>query len=146
MFTRRGFSSLLGATPLAAVSLSQQGAVPYPRGYPATSPVSLYKETACEPNKPIMSHHEAVKLLFKDNDLLNLYTSQLYEIERRNGIPHIEPDIDVYKSFSKNAKITFQRQRNVKRNTEDRMSPHYGEGSYGILTWMNEKISKLVWG
>ncbi len=48
--------------------------------------------------------------------------SLLYECHRQ--VTRIDPDIGVMRSFSLNAKVTFQRQRNVERDIETRQSEY----------------------
>lgn len=57
---------------------------------------------------------KGLRLLQNKKDVLDL----IREDERASGVGYIDPDIAVYKSFSLNAKIVFQRQRNVQRRYE----------------------------
>ena len=54
---------------------------------------------------------------FKNYFLKEQVTSMLYQQER--FVPNLDPDLAAYKSFSMNAKITFQRQRNVQRRLNE---------------------------
>lgn len=53
-------------------------------------------------------------------------------------VARIDPDIGVLKSFSLNAKITFQRQRNVKLDIEHNHLPY--EGPWELIDKMLEKL------
>jgi hypothetical protein len=57
--------------------------------------------------------------------------------ERNRHVPSIDPDIACYRSFSLNAKVTFQRQRNVERGFQEDL------GESGWQRWQ-EAARKLI--
>lgn len=60
--------------------------------------------------------HDDWRLALSDPKLRAEVISDLFANEKRlNPVPHIDPDIDVYRSFSRSAKIAFQRQRRVQQ-------------------------------
>ncbi len=89
-----------------------------------------------------MKPQEAWKILLQNKEMRDEYTSTLYK--QYKDINQIDPDLDVHKSFSRMAKITFQRQRMVQRTIES----HSNELNYGngITDKLQSFIHKLVWG
>lgn len=104
--TRRRFFGFLGTAPLAARAAAEKTASDIsgvwlnPPGYGQGTPASQ----AQLPPDQIRSA------------LLNLRTKRMVEeilYEEERNISRIDPDLAVLRSFSLNAKVTFQRQRNV---------------------------------
>ena len=70
--------------------------------------------------EPLMSYEQALSILLKNKDFKNRYTSELYGEFRR--VDTIDPDLQVLKSLSPMAKVTFQRQRNVERALDQQLN------------------------
>lgn len=111
---RRGFLRALSATPLAAKAMADQAA-----GQLAglnTESLAGLGSNGCAPPSSAEPSPAAVDgaLRFAPNRqaLLDL----LYEEER--VVTRIDPDLAALKSLSLNAKICFQRQRNVERRIQ----------------------------
>ena len=145
--TRRTLIGLIGAVPFVGKALGQQTIRIAPPGLKAQGgglaglgyPANI-ADAKVNPQK--MTPQAAWKILLQNKEMRDEYTSTLYKQCR--DINQIDPDLDVYKSFSKMAKITFQRQRVVQRVVES----HSAELNYGngITDKLQNFIQKLVWG
>ncbi len=91
--------------------------------------------------QPYMEMQDAWKRLFKNKEMIDEYTSDLYQ--KCRVVDRIDPDLDVYKSFSKMAKITFQRQRIVQQAVESNIK---NQNDYGIPDKVQNYLQKLMWG
>jgi hypothetical protein len=135
MLTRRKLAVAFGSLPFVGKAIAKEAMTGLTGGntspYPPRPPVGPYGYPGVEAakqqlkdaiRKPFISRQQATKLLLQNKELLSEITSQMYEHERI--INHIDPDINIYKSFSPMAKITFQRQRNVQRQLHNLTGEH----------------------
>lgn len=137
MFTRRKFAKILGGTPLGLAALgasSPDNQVPAPTGW--NLPDLRNKA------KPLMSNRDAKKILLGQKKVREELESALYQKYR--DVDHIDADIDVHKSFSRMAKIAFQRQRNVAQDMV--LAAENDTYHITIDRIMNEMVAKLMWG
>jgi hypothetical protein len=150
MITRRSVASLIGAMPfvgpaIAKVSINPPGAgLSSVQSIPQMAGVQMYdtcQGVKVEPIKRLMTEQQAFQLLLKNKDVSDLYTTHLYK-EYKN-VESIDPDLNVYKSFSTMAKIAYQRQRNVKRRLASLIDEE--AGNY-LPSKIAKFISKLMWG
>lgn len=110
---RRGFLRVLSATPLAARAMAEQAAGQIagisPNGLSGLGGVGAsFPESSNAAPSP-QEIEGALGVPANRRALLDL----IYEEER--VVNSIDPDLAVLRSFSLNAKICFQRQRNVER-------------------------------
>jgi hypothetical protein len=139
---------LIGAVPFVGKALAQQYVgINHPglkaqKGWPIGGYVKHSSPGQTKVNPQKMSPQNAWKILLQNKEMKDEYTSTLYR--QYKDINQIDPDLDVYKSFSRMAKITFQRQRHVQRTVES----HSAELNYGngITDKLQNFIHKLVWG
>lgn len=93
--------------------------------------------------KPLMSHAQAMRLILKTvPELAEQVRTQYYEDHRR--ITYIDPDIDVYRSFSTAAKIVYQRQRDVERSIAEITTEHLTDRPY--YKRLQDSIKRYVFG
>lgn len=92
------------------------------------------------PQGPKMQEWQAVRLAMLDPDVKKLLMEAAYAQNR--VVSQVDPDIEVLRSLSPMAKITFQRQRNVAKALKDATEePIWSWGQRG-----REYIQKLMWG
>lgn len=139
VLARRGFLQTLMAAPFAAraaaaeaaalAGVSTSGLMPggladtpqQPTGnYPEATPANMYADVAKALGNPA-ARADIESLVF----------------ERGRHVAAIDPDLAVYRSFSLNAKIAFQRQRNVALELESM------QGNY-IWRRLDERISRAL--
>lgn len=101
------------------------------------APASTMFEAATPP-QPKMPGWRAHRELMKVPMIRDMVTSERFE--RHRHVPGIDPDIDVMRSFSRMAKITFQRQRNVQRDLEQCAEDP------GRWSAVNRFLDKIMWG
>lgn len=140
--TRRSVATALAGLPLIGASLAGRlGQRP-----PATMPMGEavgYAECAQSDvpvAKPLMPHHQAARLAMQNPLMRDLITGQAYRNQRH--VSQIDPDIDLHRSWSPMAKVTFQRQRNVERELEN----YCNEPDHVLLDPLRQYIEKLIWG
>ena len=151
MVTRRTLMGMIGAVPFVGKALGQQVMKSvYPPGLNALKTqgaglagMGYPKDTGQDKVNPQkMSPQNAWKILLQNKEMRDEYTSTLYR--QYKEINQVDPDLDVYKSFSRMAKITFQRQRVVQRVVESHLNTLDYEN--GITTRIQNLIHKMVWG
>lgn len=98
----------------------------------------VFRDETAKVAVPLMPRWQAFKIAMGNKAAYDHYTSALYKSSRE--VTHIDPDLQVYKSFSPMAKITFQRQRNVERMIEGEFTDH----SSNWPLW--DIINKLMYG
>lgn len=139
--SRRSAASLIGALPFVGGALQGnmgQGAAINKAVGTASSQLGVGEGQ--KPVEPRMPHWKAARLALKEPWIRDLARSVAFQQHRY--ISSIDPDIEVYRSFSPMAKITFQRQRNVEREIENiGTEPAYEAGSA-----IQRVISKFMWG
>jgi hypothetical protein len=86
----------------------------------------------CNPSHPTDAH---TRLALKIPAVRKHVRELLAEEQRGEPVYRIDPDLAVYRSFSLNAKIVFQRQRNIERRLE-------GMASEPARVW--ERIAQAV--
>lgn len=148
---RRSFLSLMAGAPLAgkaaaehAVASLSGGAMP--PAYPP--PASGINECGSQnPTASIqrMDHRTALRMILNDAKAMEEIRAELTEAELRNGNPFIDADIQVMRSWSPMAKITFQRQRNVERALAQVLEDRPDEPNRYVRAFRN-RMNKLVWG
>lgn len=147
--TRRGFGFFsAGAATLAG---SAPGSLNPSPGYPASwsSPPSGYgggmEAQTNVPDKPptrLMSQTSAVRKIFQQfPEIRKIAESSQFEATPRTV--DIDHDIDVHRSFSKAAKICYQRQRIVARNMAGLL--HEEEETWVHKTF-KPLLDKFMWG
>jgi hypothetical protein len=92
------------------------------------------------PIGPKMQGWQAARLAMLNPDIKKLLTDAAYAQHR--VVTHIDPDIEVLRSLSPMAKITFQRQRNVAKALKDATE----EPVWSLGSKAREYIQKLMWG
>jgi hypothetical protein len=97
-------------------------------------------EQAIRQNLQLMPRWRAWRQMLDNPTMREAVESYAWEQHRR--VSHIDPDIEVYRSFSPMAKIAFQRQRNV----EQMMQGLTAEPKETVWNATVEKINKLMWG
>ncbi|MFZ4534312.1 MAG: hypothetical protein ACOYOJ_21210 [Alsobacter sp.] len=111
---RRGFLKLLSATPFAGRMVADQAAASLANvsiaGLDPNAPPSGVPSSSNEPTK------DAIAQGLRNPTNRAALMDMLWEDERT--VSRIDPDLAVMRSFSLNAKIAFQRQRNVERRFE----------------------------
>jgi hypothetical protein len=148
--TRRAAAQLFGAMPFLSRGAAEGGAgslntligrqIPGPwRESPSDYATGSSANTA-SPAAPLMPEHEAIKFILQNAEAYALYESEMYRAHR--CVEEIEPDILIYKSFSPMAKLTFQRQRNVKRHMVQLVSAP----KWLSMEWFHLKVRKVMWG
>jgi len=143
--SRRGFSSLLGAGSLAGMAKREAlSETNIPLSHEARPEARPGKDWHKEPLIPTMEHDAAVRLALLDPDMKKALYTYLYN-EQKTSLPtQIDPDIEVLRSFSRMAKLTFQRQRNVEHALHHLITPHR-ETPHGLMGMFQSFISDLVW-
>lgn len=126
MASRRKFLGMLSTSPIAAKTAADE-AIGKLSGI---SPSVGYANQA--PRLAETQRWECITAL-KNTLLRDQITRMLYE--QHKWVSYIDPDLAAYKSFSLNAKITFQRQRNVQKELD--------QMQYG---WVWERITNLIKG
>lgn len=131
---RRGLLGAIAALPIAGKAAADAAVAELARvRLPAVTPLagSYGVESAAigEPTK------EQYRFLLSQPDVRKFVESTIFDSERH--VSSIDPDLACMKSFSLNAKIAFQRQRNVERHIE-RMQVDYP------WTRMNRYLLSLV--
>lgn len=118
MTNRRSFLQLLGVAPIAGKKVAEEtvarlsGVAMAPSGRTMSGGKSAQAWPADNPPQTFDSQ-AAFKRAIGSTLFRDELTSLLYDQHRQ--VNAIDPDIAVYRSFSLNAKIAFQRQRNVAR-------------------------------
>ena len=148
MVTRRTLMGMIGAVPFVGKALGQQAI--QNQFKPVLEAKLMADEYAkhrlagsgAKVNPQKMKPQEAWKILLQNKEMKDEYTSTLYR--QYKEINQVDPDLDVYKSFSRMAKITFQRQRVVQRVVESHLNTLDYEN--GITTRIQNLIHKMVWG
>jgi hypothetical protein len=92
------------------------------------------------PKGPKIQEWQAMRLAMQDPDIRRLVVSQTFEQQRI--VASIDPDIEVLRSFSPMAKITFQRQRNVERAIQQATEAPIWE----TFSAARDFIRRAMWG
>lgn len=142
---RRSILGLLSAAPFAGKAVAEQavtsiGSSVPPGGYGLSSGVGQ----ASPANNPLMEHQSAVRNILGDMRAMSEIRSELAEGELR-GNPYIDPDIQIMKTWSPMAKITFQRQRNVDRAIAEMQDTRWDRPNRYIRAFQS-RMDKLMWG
>lgn len=87
-----------------------------------------------------MPEWRAARLAMADPDIRALLVAAAYAQHR--VVTSVDPDIEVLRSFSPMAKITFQRQRNVQRMLDSATE----EPVWSFASKAHEFIKKIMWG
>ncbi len=137
LITRRTAASLIGALPLAARNMGQSAKASGP-------PIGVtggQEADQCTgvPRGPKMQEWEAARIAVKNPTLREIMKSEFYS--RHRVIDRVDPDIEVYRSWSPMAKIAFQRQRNVEREFLAMTS----EPGWNIWGRVSDVIRNLMW-
>jgi hypothetical protein len=91
-------------------------------------------------NRPIMPRWRAAQLAMKVPAMRAAAFDTAWRQNRR--VYQVDPDLEVYRSFSPMAKITFQRQRNVERHIREISEPDH----YEALQPFKDFLNKTIWG
>lgn len=151
MITRRFATRALAFAPLAArkaadvlrqgVTGSATSASISGYGPPSTSGESLGQGgQGASANMPAVPRHTAFELAMKIPALRSAAYEQAWRQNR--CVYNVDPDIEVYRSFSPMAKVTFQRQRNVERSVWEESEPNQDAAMRPIFRFINN----LMWG
>jgi hypothetical protein len=123
---RRRFFGAIAAAPAAAKVAADQAVAELARAQLPGGAIlggsgGLYGGNAGVYGAPMAMQQfdgaSAMRRLLSDPQALAEYRSLLFE--RNRTISQIDPDIACHRSFSLNAKIAFQRQRNVERELQE---------------------------
>jgi len=147
MITRRLFNRALPLVPLAARKandLLRAGGTPSAPQMAAPAPSYGYvgqasANAAPSPVTQVMPRHQAARLALQVPAIRDAVTEAAWQMNR--FVHAVEPDIEVYRSFSPMAKITFQRQRNVERLIAQETMPSWHEA----FDPLHRFIDKLMW-
>jgi hypothetical protein len=145
--TRRSAAALLGALPFAGRAIAggalQKQSIGVGGQLAGGSRAWKFANDAVGQEKvsgPLVPQWRAAQLALSDPDVRALARSVAFSQHRFIGL--VDPDIEVYRSFSPMAKITFQRQRNVDREINGMCSaPEYERASL-----LEQIIGKFMWG
>jgi hypothetical protein len=147
MISRRSAAALLAGLPFAGKAVAREivnhtspagiGAIAE-AACPSYYYGSSLKQEACR--GPVMQEWEASRLALAHPKMRALMMAAAYAKHR--NIVSVDPDIEVYRSFSPMAKITFQRQRNVEREIEQITT----EPQWNLLSQARDFVSNLMWG
>jgi hypothetical protein len=140
--TRRSAASLLAALPVVggAAAKAIAGQMPPPNPSGAYLQGDKASQGTAAPIGPKMQEWQAMRLAMLDPDIKRMLTDAAYAQHR--VVTSIDPDIEVLRSLSPMAKITFQRQRNVaKAIRESTEEPIWSWGQRA-----REYVQKLMWG
>jgi hypothetical protein len=141
---RRKFFGMMAAAPAAAKGAADMAVAELSRigvgslgatqlgvgsyGVPTGSyPVS------CGPNR-LFDPREVMRKALADPKQRAAMASLLFEKHRSVGV--IDPDIACYRSFSLNAKVAYQRQRNVERDLQEETAAQW----YENMSTIRDKI------
>jgi len=141
MLARRNFLRGAVAAPFAAKRVAEQAAASLsqlsvgavgagPIGYGAKEVPSV--QAAQSPLSPPWAKALANATIRKD--LESIY------FERERGVSHIDHDLAVLRSVSLSAKITYQRERNVRRSMDGLVDE---QGWYGRFAKIAKKVAGL---
>jgi len=146
MITRRLFNRALPLAPLAARkanALLRAGGIPNaasisppPSGW-GQAPANAAEGLA--PVTRVMPRHQAARLALQVPAIRDAVTEAAWQMNR--FVHAVEPDIEVYRSFSPMEKITFQRQRNVERQIAQETTPGWQEA----FEPLHRFIDNLMW-
>jgi hypothetical protein len=150
LITRRTAASLLAGIPFAGKAaardlLKQQGGAISGgslAGYATASggmQEANYPQQATGPVGPLMQEWQAARVALGDAKTKRLLLDAAFTKHRQ--IAAVDPDIEVYRSFSPMAKITYQRQRNVDRE----LIAISTEPQWSILQPIQAFMQKLMW-
>lgn len=143
--SRRGVIGLLAGLPFIGNALASNlsGAIPTPEhgpvglgGYNGQSGQKM----ATAPIGPRLPQWKATRLVLCDPAMMALAREASFRAHRNIG--HIDTDLQIKRSFSPMAKLTYQRQRNVENDIERLCSVQ----DVDWIDPLREKINKLVWG
>jgi hypothetical protein len=133
---RRKFFGMMAAAPAAAKGAADMavaelsrinvgaGALGQLGGGSYGMPVGSYPTSAGQ--QRLFDPRELMRKALADPKQRAAMASLLFEKHRTVGV--IDPDIACYRSFSLNAKVAFQRQRNVERDLDEECSAPWYEG------------------
>lgn len=152
MISRRSAAALIAGFPFAGKAVARElvgQTAPVGMGAisggmsTAAAPSDYYagqslKSDVCR--GPVMQEWEASRLALAHPQMRKLMLAAAYAKHRSIAI--VDPDIEVYRSFSPMAKITFQRQRNVDREIEQITT----EPQWNLLSQARDFVSNLMWG
>lgn len=99
---------------------------------------------SCAPDKPLMDPKAAIEIILSNKEWMNEVESACFEENRFVHV--IDHDLWSKRSFSMAAKITFQRQRNVRRSMEGMRYFNVIGPSKSPHSMMSRLFQKLVWG
>jgi hypothetical protein len=150
VITRRMAAGLLGALPFArrtATEVLRTGVVTTVQsadrvgrtmggGYPGEQQGGQVNRAPV----PLMPSHQAFRLALRTPHVRDAIMEAVWRDNRR--VHAVDPDIEIYRSFSPMAKITFQRQRNVERELQERSEPDSGD----LLEPLRKFLDWHIWG
>lgn len=111
---------------------------------PAAPSGSYQGEASANVVRELMPAAQARRLIFGDAKVMAEITAELFEDEKRSN-PYIDPDLQVLKSLSPMAKITFQRQRNVAHHLAQMRDESWDRPQRYIHAF-RKHYEKLMWG
>jgi len=144
---RRSILSLIAGAPLAGRAVADQAVTSL--GNMSPPPYGLIGgaaqgQSTGPANIPFVEHQSALRSIFGDAKALAEIRAELAEAELRNN-PYIDPDIQIMRSFSPMAKITFQRQRNVERALAEIQDTRWDRPQRYIRA-LQSRLDKMMWG
>lgn len=141
MITRRTAAGVLAGLPFVgkAAGANAVGGINGLGNTQASPPTTPYP-TPDRPQMAKVPEWRALRLAMQDPDLRREIVSMAFEQHRT--VLSVDPDIEVMRSFSPMAKITFQRQRNVGRYIQQQTETPKWE----MFSPLREFIKKAMWG
>lgn len=145
MISRRTFAAIGAAMPFIGKSIAQDAAQVGKFSEQLRPDLSggggeTFNDTPNKIQEPFMSHNDAISKLLSNKEDYDRIVSILYTANQQ--VSHIEPDIDVHKSFSLAAKITYQRDRLVTRALHEH---EHGGYHNKLQAFLSDKVRELMW-
>lgn len=140
---RRSILGILGAAPFAGKAVADQAVASLGSQSPPSYGLSSGAGQSAA-NNPLMDPKAALRKVFGDARAMAEIREELAESELR-GNPYIDPDIQIMKSWSPMAKITFQRQRNINRAIAEMQDDRWDRPQRYIRA-LQSRVDKMMWG
>lgn len=99
---------------------------------------------AINPPNPLVSRQTALRAILSDKKAMEEIRDELFA--NHSQIHHIDPDIQIMRSFSTMAKITFQRQRNVERSMDSLFRESKTNIPQIYIQAFAGRLNKMMWG
>lgn len=141
---RRSILGILGAAPFAGKAVADQAVASIGSSIPPSNYGLSASAGQLASNNPLMDPKAALRRVFGDARAMAEIREELAEGELRSN-PYIDPDIQIMKSWSPMAKITFQRQRNIERAIAEMQDDRWDRPQRYIRA-LQSRVDKMMWG